>query len=102
MNAAGFGHISCVSELTKNGALLDLRDDDGWTAISWASTNGQHHVVKLLATLGSDAGAHDLYPVWRRRLGCVASGSERAVVLLALHDLSPRASGLCVRPHIGI
>ena len=48
MWAAGEGHTDCVEYLLQNGAQLDLKDNDGKTALRLASQKGHDSIVKLL------------------------------------------------------
>ncbi len=59
MWAAGNGHTDCVEYLIQNGAKLDLKDEDGWTALHYAALGGHLEVMKKLVEGGQDVNEGD-------------------------------------------
>ena len=53
--AAATGNLKRVRELVDNGANVNTRDEDGETALMWASCNNHLDIVKLLLEKGADA-----------------------------------------------
>jgi ankyrin repeat protein len=51
-SAAWFGLDDCILGLLRDTFLVDSRDDDGQTALHWATRNGQISTVKLLLRHG--------------------------------------------------
>ena len=54
IEAAEAGNIENVKKLLKQGAEVDAKDKDGWTAMMWAAADGYLDVVKYLAEHGAD------------------------------------------------
>ncbi|VDI25091.1 Hypothetical predicted protein [Mytilus galloprovincialis] len=48
MAACGKGNLSIVRFLIKNGADINSRDKDGYTAINWAHVGGDNRILYLL------------------------------------------------------
>lgn len=54
------GHVDVVkSLLAADGSVLAERDDDGRTALHWATGSGQLRVVELLLSRGADRKSKD-------------------------------------------
>ena len=53
------GHKDVVELLADNGAKLDLKNDDGATALIFASQHGNAAIVKLLLEKGADPELKD-------------------------------------------
>ncbi len=45
--------------LLDNGADVNARDEDGWTALMWASTYNSRQVIQLLIDKGADVNTKD-------------------------------------------
>lgn len=48
MLAARRGHLTTVRLLLKRGALRDVEDFDGQTALDWAEASGRSEITELL------------------------------------------------------
>ena len=48
LNAAEDGNTVVIKQLIKYGANINYQDDDGWTALMFASANRNYDVIKLL------------------------------------------------------
>jgi len=55
MIASMKGNYEVVKALLARGAEVDLRDNDGFTALVLASARGHREVVKLLLAAGADS-----------------------------------------------
>ena len=53
------GHAEIVKLLADNGAELNLKSNDGSSALIFASQNGNAEVVKVLLEKGADPGLKD-------------------------------------------
>ena len=60
INAATNGRKSAVMTLLVLGAVLELKDDNGWTALHRAAAKGHSQVVVALVDAGADVAARDL------------------------------------------
>ncbi len=47
--AAAAGDVGGVESAIRNGADLDTRDNDGWTALVWAANRGRPAILNLIA-----------------------------------------------------
>ncbi len=52
MIASQKGHSEVVTILLKNGAQVNLQENDGWSALMMSCHNGHAEVVKLLLEKG--------------------------------------------------
>jgi ankyrin repeat protein len=59
INAATNGHRSAVMSLLVLGAVLDFKDDHGWTALHRAAGKGHGPVVAALVDAGADVSLRD-------------------------------------------
>ena len=59
MAASLNGHTEVVELLADNGAELDLKNDDGATALIFASRHGNAEIVKLLLEKGANPELKD-------------------------------------------
>jgi ankyrin repeat protein len=57
MEASRLGNEKTATELLKNGAKVDMIDDEGWSALIWASANGHTGIVKELLKNGANVNA---------------------------------------------
>ena len=48
------GHHQVMELLLKEGADVNIQNNDGWTALMIASDDGHHQVVELLLKEGAD------------------------------------------------
>lgn len=49
MDAAANGHVAAINLLLASDKVdLDIKDNDGWTPLSWAAEKGHETVVKPL------------------------------------------------------
>lgn len=53
------GRENIVELLLRNGALIDHKNNDGWTALMTAAFNGQKNIVQLLIKARADVHAKD-------------------------------------------
>ncbi len=53
MLAAGAGHAHVVETLLEKGALVNAKDNNGETALIWATMNGHSEIVRLLKQAGA-------------------------------------------------
>jgi ankyrin repeat protein len=60
MFAAGRGHREVVELLLKNGANVNAKAADGWTALVRAADRGHRKVVEVLLKNGADVNAKDI------------------------------------------
>jgi ankyrin repeat protein len=61
------GNISKVKEDIFRGANVDFQDDNGWTALHFASQEGHIEIVRLLLEKGANPNLHDIHgngPLW--------------------------------------
>ncbi len=68
-----------IKKILAEGGELDLRSRNGRTALHYACYSGNHHIAKLLLSLGADANAEDdegYTPIFMAVEGC------NAVILL--------------------
>ena len=57
MEASRLGYEETVRELLENGADVDMKDNEGWTALIWASANERTGIVRELLKNGADVNA---------------------------------------------
>jgi ankyrin repeat protein len=55
--ASGYGHEAVVRLLFEQGADVNAKDGDGWTALHGAASRGHEAVVRLLVEKGADVNA---------------------------------------------
>ena len=55
--ASTFGHLGVVETLLKNGARVDIRDNEGKTPLMWAVFFRRYFVVQMLIEAGADVNA---------------------------------------------
>lgn len=48
------GNLDCVKLLVENGADIHQRDEDGWTPLHMACSDGFPHIARFLLSLGAD------------------------------------------------
>ncbi|KAG7269464.1 hypothetical protein CRUP_029177 [Coryphaenoides rupestris] len=48
------GNLECVTLLIKHGADLHHRDEEGWTPLHMACSDGFPHIARYLLSLGAD------------------------------------------------
>ncbi|XP_060774054.1 protein phosphatase 1 regulatory subunit 27b [Neoarius graeffei] len=53
------GNLECVKLLVKYGADIMQRDEDGWTPLHMACSDGFPHIAKFLLSLGADPEAEN-------------------------------------------
>ncbi|XP_068607018.1 protein phosphatase 1 regulatory subunit 27b [Brachionichthys hirsutus] len=49
------GNLECVKLLVHHGADIHQRDEDGWTALHMACSDGFPHIARYLLSLGANA-----------------------------------------------
>src|SRR5208337_2256856 len=57
INAAGKGDTAAVQQLLRQGANIEAKNSNDWTALRWAAIEGQIDVVKLLLDKGANIEA---------------------------------------------
>ena len=57
--AAKNGDLEEVRSLLRNGVDVDARDEKGWTAVLWASSQGHKQIVEALAANGANLNIQD-------------------------------------------
>lgn len=60
MLAIDTGDIEIVQALLESGINVNQRDEDGWTALMYASLEGYSNIVEALVRAGSDVNAESL------------------------------------------
>ncbi|XP_034043321.1 protein phosphatase 1 regulatory subunit 27b [Thalassophryne amazonica] len=53
------GNLECVKLLVKYGADINQRDEEGWTPIHMACSDGFPHIARYLLSLGADCEAEN-------------------------------------------
>ncbi|XP_027024084.1 protein phosphatase 1 regulatory subunit 27b [Tachysurus fulvidraco] len=53
------GNLECVKLLVKHGADIMQRDEDGWTPLHMACSDGFPHIAEFLLSLGADPEAEN-------------------------------------------
>jgi len=81
INAAHCGRKDVVELLLNNGADVNAKSNDGWSALTYAARNGRKDVVELLLNAGTDINAKDNYG-WSALMYAVAYGHKDVVELL--------------------
>jgi uncharacterized protein len=81
LNAAREGSIDKVKWLLAAGADVEVKDNDGWTALIYASMYGYKEVVQMLLDAGADVEVKDK---WGQTALMYASMHERKDVVQAL------------------
>ncbi|MEW6114724.1 MAG: ankyrin repeat domain-containing protein, partial [Thermodesulfobacteriota bacterium] len=61
LEAAKSGDVVKAESALQKGANPNYRDNDGWTALTWASSRGHHDVVTSLVNKGADVNARGEY-----------------------------------------
>ena len=66
---------------------MNIQDNDGWTALHWASQNGETEIVKCLV----DAGAELDLQIWNgsTALNLASSGGRRKIMNILSFDRDP-------------
>lgn len=59
INAVRAGNAKQVKKLIKSGADVNAKDDEGKTALMWASMYGHNDMIKFLIKNGADVNAKD-------------------------------------------
>ena len=78
-----FGNIEAVKRLLKEGADVNAKNSEGYTALSLASDNGHTEIVKmLLATKGIKVNAKDKYVYTALELASRNGHTEIVAILL--------------------
>ena len=57
--ACRYGYVDIVPLLLDEGADVNTKDNDGQTAIMWASASGYTDIMKMLSGKGADVNAKD-------------------------------------------
>lgn len=110
MYASEFGHLDCVRELLIRGASARLRNDSGWTALTWAVFDDHHDVARALIESDPDLvrvtstgnGAPLLHAACNGHAGCVrllASHGADVNVTTELGGYTPLAMA-CFGGHV--
>ena len=100
LHAASHGRVACVRQLLAAGANANTANQDGFTALHVASTNGNKEITEML--LAADASVSARAGAWK--IGChplaIARGASISVLEAALpeavrHPLFATECGLC-------
>ena len=59
LDSAKYGNANRVKSLIKQGANVNAKDENGWTALMWASMLGHFEIVKILVENGADINVRD-------------------------------------------
>ena len=82
------GHLEIVKLLIEDSSyFLDIRDEEGWTPLSWAAAAGHLEVVKLLIKESIFSGNPE-YNEGRLPLSWAAAGGHAEIVNLLIEDSS--------------
>lgn len=88
MNAADEGNARIVADwLDRFGPeRVDVRDDNGRTALVWAACESRNEVMRVLLTRGANpevnaAADNEMTPL----VACITQGNQEGIVLLAEH-----------------
>ena len=54
-----FKHLDIAKMLLEKGASIDIQNIDGWTALIWASRNGNIDIVETLLESGANVSIQD-------------------------------------------
>ena len=81
---------SMIAPLLDHGAILDQKDDDGWTALMWASWSNLPKVTAALVERSADVKSADT--MGNTALGLAAArGNPEVVRILMGHGADPKA-----------
>ena len=77
-----FGNKETVKKLLKEGADVNAKNSDGYTALILASSNGRTEIVKMLLEKGADVNATDKYVYTALELASRNGHTEIVAMLL--------------------
>lgn len=84
--AASEGNLKQVAALIRAGAKLNARDDDGWTPLKAACSNGHTDVARILLEHGADPTIRDNKHGWPAFMNAAIEGNTAIMQLLAQRD----------------
>ena len=85
MKAALNGHTSSVQHLLNKGALIDLEDKGGYTALMLAASNDHADVARLLLEYGANINRVETTNGWTALIWAAKRGHTKSVQLLLEH-----------------
>ncbi len=85
ISAAGNNDLAGLKSALDNGAEINTKDDEGWTALMWASDKGYEKIAEYLVSRGADINARDNYG-WTALMYACAFGRVEIVKLLVTHN----------------
>ncbi|MEW6112525.1 MAG: ankyrin repeat domain-containing protein [Thermodesulfobacteriota bacterium] len=94
-SAAHSGDVAEIKRLIARGAKVNWADDEGWTALFWASVAVQPEAVKTLLDRGADVNARDRAG-WSSLFWAAMNGHSTIVEMLA-----DRGADVSVADHKG-
>ncbi len=80
--AAENGEIAKAKKLISSGVDVNAKNDDGWTALHWASRNGHTEIVKLLIKAWASVNTKNNYGLTALMLASMYGHTEVAKFLI--------------------